>query len=59
MSFDGTVHLGDVITMLTVVVGLGWKILRDKENFARLETKVDLVYDWFRDNVLKQTSKGD
>lgn len=59
MNFDGTVHLGDVITMLTVVVGLGWKIVADRVNFARLETKVDLVYDWFRENILKGQGKGD
>lgn len=45
MSFDGTIHLGDLVTLLVVVAAATL-------NYATLGVKVNLMYKWFEKHVL-------
>lgn len=45
MNFDGTIHLGDAITMVVVVAAATL-------NYATLGVKVNLMYKWFEKHVL-------
>lgn len=56
--FDGTIHLGDVITVVVIGIGLWAKSRTDRDRFTRIETKVGIIYTWFEKHVLNGR-KGD
>jgi len=52
--FDGTIHLGDVLTLIGIGVTLIALHSKNTRRFTSIETKVDMLFDWFRESVVKR-----
>ena len=58
MNFSLDVSLGNIITASSVVVSAAAFIGTFSGRLARLETKVDLLYDWFRSTDKRPSARS-
>ena len=53
MSFDTTIHLGDVVAIVVFLATVAGMYVTSQSNMTRIETKVDTMFDWFKQNVMR------
>ena len=54
MHFDFTINIGNVVSVATLVVTFYVSHVRAIRHLENLDTKVNLVFDWFQKNVINK-----
>ena len=60
MNLDNTISIGSIITIITVLLAISTfhysnvkRIQKSASDFQDLKTKLDLMFDWFKNNVMR------
>lgn len=57
MKFDWTIGFGNIVTLAAMLAATVVGYVNLIRRIDRIETKVDMMYDWFANNILGITKK--
>ena len=59
MQFEWKINLGDVVAVVGVLITVFTMHSQNIKRITELETKIEMMFDWFRNRVMNQQHSGD
>ena len=58
-SFDWSINIGNVLTVISLLVVFMAAHSKNVKRLQDMETKLDLIFQWFRKNVINRQERED